>query len=223
MREACLYNNWNFVPIFLKIYRPLIRWTHWSFFWGEVAVMSPHDGGTHLEWGVEDRGMGALSQVLSDESLYYSLKHILYGETHITFHGGALISYIYIFCFHDDVIKWELAFVREIHRWLREFTGHHTDQWRGALMFSLNKRLSKQSRRRWFDTPSRSLGRHCDVVPNSDPVIRAAVRSFGSFGVQRVTLVQFWIGETGQIGSCIMEGMASNLAHCSTLITIPWN
>ena len=58
----------------------------------------------------------------------------------------------------------------------------------------LNKRLSKQSRRRWFETPSHSLWRHCNVVPNNDPVIRAAV---GSFGVQRV---QFLIGETGQIG-----------------------
>ena len=27
---------------------------------------------------------------------------------------------------------------------------------------SLNKRLSKQSRRRWFETPSRSLWRHCN-------------------------------------------------------------
>ena len=36
----------------------------------------------------------------------------------------------------------------------------------------------------------RSLWRHRNVVPNSDPVIRAAVRSFG---VQRVTLVQFWL------------------------------
>ena len=25
-------------------------------FFGEVAVMGPHDGGTHLEWGVEGRG-----------------------------------------------------------------------------------------------------------------------------------------------------------------------
>ena len=38
MREACLYNNWSFVPIFLKIYRALMRWTPWSFL-GEVAVM----------------------------------------------------------------------------------------------------------------------------------------------------------------------------------------
>ena len=41
-------------------------------------------------------------------------------------------------------------------------------QWRGALIFlfdlCLNKRLSKQSRRRWFETPSRSLCRHCNVM-----------------------------------------------------------
>ena len=61
----------------------------------------------------------------------------------------------------------------------------------------LNKRLSKQSRRRWFETPSRSLWRHCNVVLNSDPVIRTAM---GSFGFQCATLVQFWIGETDQIG-----------------------
>ena len=67
----------------------------------------------------------------------------------------------------------------------------------------LNKRLSKQSRRRWVETPSRSLWRHCNVVPNSDPMIRAAV---GSFGVQRVTLVQFWIGETGKIGGSVHYG-----------------
>ena len=76
-----------------------------EIFWGEVAVMSLHDAGTHLEWRVEVRGMRALSQILSDESLSYSLKHTSTGSTHFTFHGGALISYIYISCFHDDVIK----------------------------------------------------------------------------------------------------------------------
>ena len=53
-----------------------------------------------------------------------------------------------------------------------EFTGRsrvnspHKGQWRGALMFSLiclNKRLSKQSRRWWFETPSRPLWLHCNV------------------------------------------------------------
>ena len=39
----------------------------------------------------------------------------------------------------------------------------HKGQWRGAdIFFDLNKRLSKQSRRRWFETPSRSLWRHCN-------------------------------------------------------------
>ena len=88
MREACLSNNWSFVPMFLNIYRALIRWTPWSFFW-EVAVMSPHNGGTHREWGVEDRGMRALSQILSDECLSYPLNAFLRGNTHFTFHGGA--------------------------------------------------------------------------------------------------------------------------------------
>ena len=60
-------------------------------------------------------------------------------------------------------------FLRGIHRWMRgilrsSVNSPHTNQWRGALMFSLNKRLSKQSRRRWFETPSRSLWRHCNVV-----------------------------------------------------------
>ena len=35
----------------------------------------------------------------------------------------------------------------------------------------LNKRLSKQSRRRWFETPLRSLWRHCNV--NSTPCSHA--------------------------------------------------
>ena len=32
----------------------------------------------------------------------------------------------------------------------------------------LNKRLSKQSRRRWFETPSRSVWRHCNVMVECD-------------------------------------------------------
>ena len=44
----------------------------------------------------------------------------------------------------------------------------HKGQWREALMFSfdrhLNKRLNKQSRRWWFETPSRSLLHHWNGV-----------------------------------------------------------
>ena len=52
----------------------------------------------------------------------------------------------------------------------REFTGHRwitkasDAEFRWAFFYlRLNKRLSKQSRRRWFETPSWSLWRHCNV------------------------------------------------------------
>ena len=41
-------------------------------------------------------------------------------------------------------------------------------QLRWALRFSLNKRLSKQSRRQGFETPSHSLWRHCSVLLGID-------------------------------------------------------
>ena len=53
-------------------------------------------------------------------------------------------------------------FVRGIHRSL--VISPHKGQWRGALMIcALNKRLSKQWWGWWFETPSRSLWRHCNV------------------------------------------------------------
>ena len=39
-----------------------------------------------------------------------------------------------------------------------------------------NKRLSKQSRRRWFETPSRSLWRHCNVLIKLEWWMRVDVR-----------------------------------------------
>ena len=56
------------------------------------------------------------------------------------------------------------SFVRGIHR--SSVNSSHKGQWREALIFSLscalNKRLSKQSWGWWFETPSRSLWRHCN-------------------------------------------------------------
>ena len=75
---------------------------------------------------------------------------------------------------HDDVIEWKhfpryWPFVQGIHQ--SPVKSPHKGQWCGALMFSLicalNKRLSKQSWGWWFDTPSRSLWRHCNVMPSS--------------------------------------------------------
>ena len=68
---------------------------------------------------------------------------------------------------HDDVIKMKhfqryYPFVRGNHR--SAVGSPHKSQWRGAfeVNFLLNKRLNKQSRRRWFETPSRSLSPRCN-------------------------------------------------------------
>ena len=70
-----------------------------------------------------------------------------------------------------DVIKWKhfpryRPFVRGIHR--SPVNSPHKGQWRGSLVFSLmcalNKRLSKQSWGWWFETPPRSLWRHCNAL-----------------------------------------------------------
>ena len=70
--------------------------------------------------------------------------------------------------YHDDVIKWNhfpcyWFFVRGIHR--LPVDSPQKAQWHGVLMLSLiclNKRLSKHSRSRWFETPLGSLWRHCN-------------------------------------------------------------
>ena len=69
---------------------------------------------------------------------------------------------------HEDVIKWKhfpryWPFVREIHQ--SPVNSLPKGEWREALVFSficLNKRLNKQSRGWWFETPSRPLWRHCN-------------------------------------------------------------
>ena len=68
---------------------------------------------------------------------------------------------------HDDAIKWKhfprcWPFVRGIHR-SPVYSPHKRPVTRSFLVFfdlRLNKRLQKQSRHRWCDTPSRSLWRH---------------------------------------------------------------
>ena len=69
----------------------------------------------------------------------------------------------------DDVIKWKhfpryWPFVWWIHR--SPVNSPHKGQWCGALMLSLicvlNKRLSKRSWGWWYETPLRSLWRHCN-------------------------------------------------------------
>ena len=71
---------------------------------------------------------------------------------------------------HDDVIKWNICCA--IGPWAGnspvngEFPSQRPVMRSFNFFFDLclNKRLSKQSRRRWFETPSRSLWRHCNGV-----------------------------------------------------------
>ena len=102
---------------------------------------------------------------------------------------------------HDDVIKWKhfphyWSFVREIHR--SPVNSPRKGQWRGALMFSLicalNKRLSKQSWGWWFETPSRSLWRHCNDLADGNLIllvpVDCAARPCYSFTTSDE--IQFW-------------------------------
>ena len=80
-----------------------------------------------------------------------------------------------VMCSHHDVIKWThfpryWPFVRGIHR--SPVDSPYKSRWRGALIIDLcvNKRLSKQSGRRWFEMPSRSLWSHCNEKHDVDGI-----------------------------------------------------
>ena len=73
--------------------------------------------------------------------------------------------------YHYDVIKWKhfphkWTFVRENPPAAGGFPTQRPVTRKFDVFFDvgLNKWLSKQSRRRWFETPSRPLWRHCNVV-----------------------------------------------------------
>ena len=72
---------------------------------------------------------------------------------------------------HDDVIKMEtfsaiLAFCAGNSPVTGEFPTQRPMTRSSNVFFDLrlNKQLSKQRRRRWIETPSRSLWRHCNVT-----------------------------------------------------------
>ena len=71
---------------------------------------------------------------------------------------------------NHDVIKWKhfpryWPFARGIHRWPVDSPSQRPATRCFEVFFDLrpNKRFSKQSRRRWFETPSRSVWRHCNA------------------------------------------------------------
>ena len=74
---------------------------------------------------------------------------------------------------HDDVMKWKYfprywSFVQGIHRWIPR-TRTSDAEFDVFIDLRLNKRLSKQLWRWWYEMSSRSLWRHCNkfVIKNS--------------------------------------------------------
>ena len=98
---------------------------------------------------------------------------------------------------HDDVIKWKYfphysTFVRWIHR--SQVNSPHKGQWRGTLMFSLIcaliKPFSKQSWGWWFETPSRSLWRHCNNhVLEMKPPDAYTIRLLTLWGPDKIVVI----------------------------------
>ena len=90
---------------------------------------------------------------------------------HTYIHTAVLLCFVLLWlCHDDDVIQWEhfpryWPFVRGIHR--SPVNSPHKSQWRRALMFSLICAWIN-SWGWWFETPWRSLWRHC----NDDLIIR---------------------------------------------------
>ena len=113
MREACLYNNLSFVPIFFKICRA------WVGGWGLSPKFFTLFSKTHFYGG-------------------HSL-HISWRNTHLL-HLYFLFSW---WRHQMETFSASLAFVLGIHRWLHRgirrspVNSPHTSRWRGALMFPL--------------------------------------------------------------------------------------
>ena len=137
-------------------------------------------------------------------ALRVSLKHVFTGELslHISWRSNHLLHLYFLFSWwrHQmETCSTSLTFVRGIHRWLRGIhrspvNSPDTDQWRGALMFSLIYAWTNG----WVNNQDAGdLRRHRAHYDVTVMWCRTVIQ--WSFGVQRVTLVQFWIGETGQI------------------------
>ena len=202
-------------------------------FFGEVAVMSPHDRGHPPRMRSGGSGMRALSQILSNESLSYSLKHFSTGEhsLHISWRSTHRLHLYFMFswwCHQMETCSASLVFVRGIHRWLRGIHrspvySPHTDQWRGALMCLIcwtNGWVNNQD--------AGDLRRHRALYDVTVMWCRIVIQWSSSRGIFRRStrhscpILDWWNGTNWGV-PCIMEGMASNLAHCSIPITISWN
>ena len=159
-----------------------------EFFWGGRSDdESPQwGGGTHNRMS-GGSGVKALSQILSDESLSYSLKHISTGE------HSSPISIFPIF----KMTSWNGNMFRVTGPLSGEFTGHwwipltkasDAELWSFFICAWPNGWVNNQDA-----DDLRRYHAHCDVT------------------VMWCRIVIQW------------SGYHAYLAHCSTLLTIPWN
>ena len=104
---------------------------------------------------------------------------------------------------HDDVIKWKhfpryWPFVRGIHR--SPVDSHHkrpvTQSFDVFFDLRLNKRLSKQWRRPWFETPLYSLWRHCNDM----------VKTY-----QHKQVIRVGFSDLLQMGNCALVGISGTI------------
>ena len=85
-------------------------------------------------------------------------------------YGCPIFKWVAVTCWHDDVIQWKhfphyWPFMRGIHPpVISEFPSQRPVTQSFDVFFDqhLNKRLGKQSRRRWFEKQSCSIWRHCN-------------------------------------------------------------
>ena len=105
----------------------------------------------------------------------YARGHVCNLGTTLTkyFQKDKLVSQYHYECYkmtssNGNIFSRYWSFVRRIH--LSPKDSPHRGQWRGALIYILSAHKqtpeSKQSRRRCFETPSRSLWRHCKWSQN---------------------------------------------------------
>ena len=97
----------------------------------------------------------------------------------------------YLPCNHDDVIKWKkIPALLALCEGNPPVTGGFHSQRPVTRSFDvfldlrLKKRLSKQSRRRWFETSSRSLWRHCNDFSSMISTVGWLVLNRSSFAIQ---------------------------------------
>ena len=80
----------------------------------------------------------------------------------------------------------------------------------------LNKRLSKQSRRRWFETPSRSLWHHCNYMHISSVI---------EISISRISFSGHQTGHQNKFCACLdsIYGSRVILVMCKNCSDISWH